>query len=499
MSARQSGRYHAQFVAQDGTGRAAPAAFSLRNLDGAMLVSRHKKFVENLAAAFHAHDWTDRELRKAANLATGKRYSWANSLIKRLLGACNEKPTFPVLAAFLAADAGLSSICKKMNRGDSRYGFFPVQALFFPPSEPIQRPSWATDLPSLATPASLAAWLQISPGRLSWLADPSGRNRLHPKGPLRTYKYRWVTKKNGRARLLEIPTLLLKRTQRKLLDDLLNLVPTHPSAHGFRSGRSAVTNASLHCGRAAVISFDIADFFPSVVVGRVYALFRTLGYPFTVAKLLAGLCTTRLPRDVWDKRPSPVLDGSDHSHWQRLGARHLPQGAPTSPAIANFVAFRLDCRLSGLAADLDATYTRYADDMTFSGGPDLARRAKRLNILVAQIALEEGFSLNHRKTRIQCRGGRQTVTGIVVNERPNLPRVEFDLLKAILTNCIRCGPATQNKENLADFRAHLMGKVAHAGAINPVRGRKLWWLFDRINWPVNDQGGTETCTRERSQ
>jgi RNA-directed DNA polymerase len=235
-----------------------------------------------------------------------------------------------------------------------------------------------------------------------------------------------------------------------------------------------------------VINFDLKDFFPSVIVGRVYALLRTLGYSSAVAKLLAGLCTTRLPRDIWDVRPDPASDGTDHSQWQRLGSRHLPQGAPTSPAIANLVAHRLDCRLSGLAADLDATYTRYADDLTFSGGPELARCARRLTILLAQITEEEGFHLNHSKTRVQRQGGRQTVTGIVVNARPNLPRSEFDRLKAILTNCVRHGPATQNKDNHSDYRAHLMGKVAQFGAINTVRGQKLWELFDRIIWPQNE-------------
>jgi hypothetical protein len=442
-----------------------------------------ERFTENLAAAFHKHDWKTRDLRKAASLASGERYSWANALIKRLLAAFPEKPAFPSVLTFLHADQGLHRLFQGI---DWHFDFFPLKCLFFPPSTPIPRPSWAAEIPDLRTPIALAKWLDIKWGRLQWLADPSGRNRLHPKGPLRTYRYRWITKKNGKARLLEIPTPLLKRTQRKLLDELLNLVPAHPAAHGLRSGRSAMTNASPHCGRDVVIGFDLRDFFPSVIVGRVYALFRTLGYPTSVAKLLAGLCTTRLPRDIWDSRPNPLLDGSDHSQWQRLGARHLPQGAPTSPAIANLVAYRLDCRLSGLASDVDATYTRYADDLTFSGGLELARSAKRLTILMAQIVVEEGFSLNHRKTRIQRRGGRQTVTGIVVNVRPNLPRAEFERLKAILTNCTRSGPLTQNRENLSDFRAHLMGKVAHVGAINPARGQKLWKLFDGIIWPQDE-------------
>jgi hypothetical protein len=441
-----------------------------------------KGFTENLAAAFFAHDWTARDLRTAASRATGKRYSWASGLVKRLIAAFPEKPAFPELLKFLYADRGFNRVCRTI---DSNYDRFPIRTLFSLP-----RPSWAQGLPDLPTTTALASWLKISPGWLDWLADPSGRNRLHPKGPLRTYRYRWVLKRSGAARLLEIPTPLLKRTQRKLLDDLLNLVPTHDAAHGFRLGRSATTNAATHCGRAVVVGFDLKDFFQSVIVGRVFALFRTLGYSARVASLLAGLCTTRLPRNIWEVRPNPALDGSDHFRWQAFSARHLPQGTPTSPAIANLIAFRLDCRLSSLAADLDATYTRYADDLTFSGGPALARNGKRLTVLVTQIACEEGFMLNHRKTRVQRQSGRQTVTGIVVNARPNVPRRAYDQLKATLTNCIRHGPGSQNRKNRSDFRAHLVGRVAHVGAINTLRGQKLWKLFDRIAWPEN--GGKET-------
>jgi len=112
----------------------------------------------------------------------------------------------------------------------------------------------------------------------------------------------------------------------------------------------------------------------------------------------------------------------------------------------------------------------------------LAQSRKRLEAHVAMIALEEGFALNHRKTRIMRAGIRQQVTGVVVNVRPNLARSEFDRLKAILTNSIRHGPASQNREEHPDFRAHLAGKVAHLASIHPARGEKLRNLFKRISW-----------------
>ena len=335
-------------------------------------------------------------------------------------------------------------------------------------------------LPQLPNEAALANWLGVEQPRLRWCADISGRNRKHPDGPLRTYRHRWIPKPNGRSRLLEIPKTHLKLIQRKILEKILNAIPPHAAAHGFRPGRSIITNAAPHCGKQVVLRFDLRDFFPSVPAAKVIRIFRTFGYPERVARLLAGLCTTRLPRDVWNARPHPAPDGSDHAAWQHFASRHLPQGAPTSPALANLAAFRLDTRLAKLASSVGAEYTRYADDLAFSGSEEFARMSKRFATLVAAIASEEGFAMHHRKTKVMGRSGRQSVAGVVVNVRPNLPRAEFDLLKAILTNCVRYGPESQNREKRPDFRAHLSGRVSHFSAVNPTRGRKLWIIFDRI-------------------
>ncbi len=134
---------------------------------------------------------------------------------------------------------------------------------------------------------------------------------------------------------------------------------------------------------------------------------------------------------------------------------------------------------------MDADYTRYADDLTFSGGDELTRGMTRFVALVAVIVREEGFKLNSRKTRVMPRSVRQRVTRVVVNVKPNVTRDEYDRLKATLTNCIRHGPTTQNRESHPDFRAHLSGRIAHVAAINAVRGRKLWLRFDQITWPTN--------------
>jgi hypothetical protein len=159
-----------------------------------------------------------------------------------------------------------------------------------------------------------------------------------------------------------------------------------------------------------------------------------------------------------------------------------PQGAPTSPALANLAAFRLDRRLAGLAAKLGAVYTRYADDLVLSGPHGLGPSAARLAATAAEIAHEEGFRLNHAKTRAMGRCGRQQVCGIVVNEHTNAPRREYDELKAILHNAARRGPEGENRAGHPDFRAHLLGRIAWVEQLNPGRGRKLRERFARIDW-----------------
>jgi RNA-directed DNA polymerase len=434
------------------------------------------RFLFALVGALAVGEWTATGLRASLARAAADRRVRVPGLFARVLSRFPTSPGYGPLLAFLATDTGLTRALDRL--ADQ------------PPSPPAHRPAMGEPpprlgtlaIPRLPTATALAEWLGVGPRRLLWYADISGRNRKHPPGPRRTYRHRWLAKPGGRSRLLEIPNARLKKIQRKILAEILDPVPAHPAAHGFRPGRSAITNAQQHCAREVVIKFDLVDFFPSVPAARVCRLFRTIGYPATVARLLAGLCSTRLPSDVWEARPNPAADGSDRATWLRFSERHLPQGAPTSPAVANLAAHRLDRRLAGLAKRLDATYTRYADDLTFSGSLELARRAKRLAHLVAVVAGEEGFELNFRKTRIMRRTVRQTVTGVVVNARPNVPRAEFDRLKAILTNCARHGPANQNRGNHPDFRAHLAGKVAHLAAVNPARGRKLWALFDRIAW-----------------
>ncbi len=150
--------------------------------------------------------------------------------------------------------------------------------------------------------------------------------------------------------------------------------------------------------------------------------------------------------------------------------------------MANLAAFRLDQRLAGLARAGGAAYTRYADDLVFSGSEAFAQTFARFPTHVAAIALEEGFAVQHRKTRVMRQGVRQRAAGIVLNQKINMTRYDYDQLKAVLHNCVHHGPQGQNRAHVADFRAHLAGRVAHAVRLNPERGARLTGLFEQISW-----------------
>lgn len=175
----------------------------------------------------------------------------------------------------------------------------------------------------------------------------------------------------------------------------------------------------------------------------------------------------------------------------RLIAAHLPQGAPTSPHLANLVAARLDRRLTGYADAAGMTYSRYADDLTFSGDRTSAHAARVL-AAASRIVAEEGFAVNPAKTRIRTRAARQQVTGLVVNEHPTVPRDEYDRLRAILHNAARSGPAAANRDRHPDVRAHLQGRVAWVASASPERGRRLLRQLEAIDWAGRVDGTADS-------
>lgn len=341
---------------------------------------------------------------------------------------------------------------------------------------------WGLDdlaLPHIDHSAALAQWLGVSLDTLGWFSYCSRRRRCVPLHA-QHYAFSLHPKRSGGGRLIESPRQRLKAVQTQLLTGLLNAVPVHEACHGFVVGRSVLTHAQQHTQQAVLLHFDLKNFFNSITAAQVAAVFRTLGYPAGVAQQLAALCTVSTPEPVIERMRD---DGwLDWHQAQCLRHPHLAQGAPSSPMLANLCAFRLDMRLDGLASTLGARYSRYADDLVISGPASLAAAAPRIAAWVGRIALEEGYALNHRKTRQATPAQPQRVCGVVVNQHTNMKRSDFDRLRAVLHQCALHGPASQNREGHVDFRAHVRGKLDWATQLNPVKARRLHALWAQIDW-----------------
>lgn len=216
-----------------------------------------------------------------------------------------------------------------------------------------------------------------------------------------------LVKRGGGQRRIYAPRADLKRIQRLVLRRVLSRLKAHPAATAYERGESIVTHARRHQGQELVVQFDLREFFPSTGARRVAEFFLHLGWDRPATALLLKICT-------WH-------DG-------------LPQGAPTSPRLSNLVNHRLDARLAGLTEKLGGTYSRYADDLTFSF-PARGNRTptvRQLFWFVKQIVADEGYHLHRRKkVRVRRRHHRQLVAGLVVNERVNLPREVRRWLRAV--------------------------------------------------------------------
>jgi len=320
-------------------------------------------------------------------------------------------------------------------------------------------------LPVLASPQDVAQALGVSIPRLRWLA-------FHSEAAMVTHYVRFtIPKKSGGTRELSAPHHDLAQCQQWILANILEKIPVADSAHGFVPGRSTMTNAVLHVGRNVVVNVDLKDFFPTITFPRVKGIFQSLGYSPCASTILALLCTECPRRHVsYDKRVYLVATGT----------RALPQGACTSPALSNLVTRKFDARLGGIARKLGFTYTRYADDLTFSGAAELTKMTGYLLARIRHIAEDEHFAVNETKTRVQRPSMAQVVTGIVVNQRPNVPRKTMRRMRAILHRAKKEGLAAQNRNQDANFEARIGGMISYIHMVNPDKGKKMREAFDAL-------------------
>lgn len=207
------------------------------------------------------------------------------------------------------------------------------------------------------------------------------------------YRQFSIPKRHGGMREISAPYPSLMSIQKWIYREILFPKYQFPSSvSGFVKGKSIRDNASPHCGHDIVLQMDIKDFFPSITLNRVVNVFKILGYHNQMAYSLARLC---------------CKDGA------------LPQGSPASPILSNIIAGRMDRRLCALCNKFDITYTRYADDLTFSG----KYIGKSFTRIVTKIISDEGFAINESKTRHLRKYSRKILTGVSISSgKPTIPR-----------------------------------------------------------------------------
>lgn len=304
-------------------------------------------------------------------------------------------------------------------------------------------------LPLWRTEADLAAALGITIGQLRYFSTHRHRERAPH------YITYGIKKRAGGVRIIHAPKKKLKALQRELNRQLVSKLPVSDYAHGFLKDRSIKTGAQVHVGKSVLLKMDLKDFFPSVTYARVRGLLIAYGYGYVVAATLAVLMTEAL------RQPVEVNGTIYHVP---VGPRTCVQGAPTSPGLCNALLLRLDRRLAGLAKKHGFAYTRYADDLTFSGSSKtglafLLRQAK-------WVVEQEGFEVNAAKTRVMNRGRRQEVTGVTVNSVLGLSRKKRRRIRAMLHRASIEGTD-------ANAKSRLQGLLAWVHMLNPEQAAVL--------------------------
>lgn len=283
------------------------------------------------------------------------------------------------------------------------------------------------------------------------------------------YKQFQIPKKAGGHRKISSPMPKLKDAQHWILQNILNLLPVHINAHGFAKDKSILSNALPHVKKQVLINIDLKDFFPSIHYPRIKGMFRALGYNEKIATVFALICTESETDQV-------ELDGK--TYFVKSGNRALPQGAPTSPAITNYLCRRLDARFTGLAKKYKFAYTRYADDLTFSCEVYDAGEFKKFLGFVKKTIKSENFTIHPDKFKVLRKGSKQEVTGIVVNEKPSIERKKLKKFRATLYQVEKNGIEGRNWNYSPNFLASIKGYANFINQVDPVKG-KIY--TDRVN------------------
>jgi RNA-directed DNA polymerase len=317
----------------------------------------------------------------------------------------------------------------------------------------------ARGLPAPGNLEELAVLMKLDPSEIQWLAyDRIASTVDH-------YTRFEIPKRSGGFRLIAAPKPKLRIAQAWIDRNILRLLAPSAYAMAFRPSVSILDNAKAHLNSAIVVRIDLKDFFPSIRYPRVRGFFEYLGYNPGMSSVFGLLCTDA-------QRVKLTLD--DMTRYVAVGDRALPQGAITSPALANLIASLMDGRIAGFCGGVESqwAYTRYADDLTFSS------RRKDADVgglirTVTGIVGEEGFLVNERKTAVMRAPGRQLVTGLLIDDAARISRRDLRRFRAFLHRCDQAGLEAVSREIGKDALSVARGHLSYVSMIMPDRGTSL--------------------------
>ncbi|KZK93368.1 Reverse transcriptase (RNA-dependent DNA polymerase) [Pseudovibrio sp. Ad5] len=339
------------------------------------------------------------------------------------------------------------------------------------------------NLPVIFSLSHLAHLVDVSPKDLRPIVD-------RMSDPYRHFRLRKKSGGNGskapkrRFRDIYAPQPHILRTQRWIAQNILNLIQPHPSSFGFAPGSDMLAAATLHCGCAWLLKMDVSNFFESITERQAYQVFRECGYTALLSFQLARLCTRSI-----DKKHYSHLRETEFPHPSATEG-FLPQGAPTSPMLANLAVYSLDVKLKQIADELGWKYSRYADDIAFSTEQSVSRTdALKLRGIVEGTLKSFGLSENSNKTRISPPGARKILLGVLVDrERPRLTRRYKDNIETHLyaLNHEKIGvlahQANRKFSSVTGMRHHVLGLISFAYHVDRKYGNKLYSEYNRVKW-----------------
>lgn len=297
------------------------------------------------------------------------------------------------------------------------------------------------------------------------------------------YKRFKLRKKRGGFRVIQTPVDELKYLQKWILINILEKIPSHPSCKGFDKTLSIKKNAEVHLNREAILKIDLLRFYDSINERRIYGIFKKIGYHPNLAVSLAKICSIIPDTQFLSSFKKKELGLKNKIIEKSEGL--LPQGAPSSPKLSNLITISIDNRLTKLANKNDLSYSRYADDITFSGN---AATLKKIAKTVYRIIEDENLFVNYSKTKLLIKGNPFFVTGLSVNnDHVTIPKKRKINIEHHLFHCLKNGVEEHIKKcgiKNKNFKDWLLGNIAFVFSVEKKLGEKYFADFNKIQWPI---------------